>query len=805
MPHNDTPVPSMSDAHKTNAGGGTEVIVADTRATNEWDAEDPARLPIALPEGAAQRYTIERELARGSMGIIRVAHDLTLHRTVALKALNPACNIPGAPSRFIEEARITAQLSHPGIVAVYEIGVGDDGQPFFTMQLIEGRTLQSILDGLRGQAPEVLRAFSRVRLLHIFIQVCNAVAYAHSRGVIHRDLKPENIMLGTFGEVFVMDWGLAKILSTDVPHPVHGGRAPDQHWRTRVGDVTGTPSYMSPEQAMGLVDALNARSDVYALGALLYELLTLRPPHGSGTPHEILRRARNELPLPPSQVAPAQDVPYELDSIVMRCLAKEQAERFASAGDLVDEIEAFLAGGRTGMARIRSAVRIVREAVRHAQAFKDLARRRRHVAREAGEGQCLRLPGDEPTRIQALWVAQANLERLETDVEQAFETAVALFTQALSEAPDQLEAREGLRELFWYRFLEAERVGDRASMAIFRALAAQHDHAGVLRAAISGDGALTLTTDPPGVTATLYRFEEQERRLVAVDPRDCGATPLALEPLPMNSYLFLLDADGFESTRLPICLARQEQAETHVRLVPRGRLPHGMVHVPGGICWIGASEPELQAPPRQRVRVDDFIIAAEPVTVEEYAEFLNEVYPRDPAGARAHVPPRWRLGSDGRYHPEDHARLPITQVTGRNALAYCAWRATRDALPWRLPTDQEWEKAGRGVDARAFTWGHNWEPGFCRCADSPEGGALSSVGNLLDEGPYGVRDMSGGVREWTSTEHPWDPRRRAVKGGGFLSGRSACHLAARQFVKMDRSAADLGFRLALDFAAILGD
>ncbi|MCK6570840.1 SUMF1/EgtB/PvdO family nonheme iron enzyme [Myxococcota bacterium] len=793
----------MSEHGEHGKGGGTEVIVADARAASEWSPEDDRALPLALPVGAADRYVVERELARGSMGIIQVAHDVTLHRRVALKALNPTCTIPGAPSRFVEEARITAQLSHPGIVAVYEIGVGADGTPFFTMQLIEGRTLQSILDGLRARAPEVLRAFGRVRLLHIFIQVCNAVAYAHSRGVIHRDLKPENIMLGTFGEVFVMDWGLAKILSTEVPNPVHAGRAPDPVWRTRVGDVTGTPSYMSPEQAMGLVDALNARSDVYALGSILYELLTLRPPHGGGTPQEILRRVRQEQPEPPSSAAPGLDVPAELDSIVMRCLCREQSDRFAHAQALVDEIEAFLACGRTGMHRVRSAVRTSREAARHAQQFKDLARRRRHVAREVAEGRCLRLPGDDPERLSGLWLAEADLETLEQEVEQAFETAVALFTQVLSESPEQDDARDGLRELFWYRFLEAERAADRASMAIFRALAAQYDHAGVLRAGLEGDGSLTLTSVPPGARVTLHRYESRERRLVQGEPRPLGVTPIVLDPLPMASYLLVLEADGYEPTRVPVCLARQEQAEGHVRLVPRGRLPHGMIHVPEGIAWFGAAEPELQAPPRHRARIDDFVLAAEPVTVEEYAEFLNDLNARDPYQARAHIPPRWQKGSDGRLYPEDHGRLPVTQVTGRDALAYCAWRAERDGLPWRLPTEQEWEKAARGVDARAWPWGGDWEPTFCRCAEGPEGGALSAVGNPNDEGPYGVRDLAGGVREWTSSEHPWDPRRRAVKGGGFLSGRSGCHLAVRTFVKLDRAAPDLGFRLALDGAAVL--
>ena len=553
---------------------------------------------------------------------------------------------------------------------------------------------------------------------------------------------------------------------------------------------------------MGLVDALNARSDIYSLGSMLYEILTLRPPHGSGTPHEILRRVRHESPELPSHVAPAHDVPAELDSIVMRCLAREQSDRFAGASDLVDEIEAFLAGGRTGMARIRNAARTVREAVRHAQAFKDQARRRRHVARDVEQGRSLRLPVDEPDRVESLWSTERDLEQLERETEQSFETAVALFTQALSESPDHAEAQEGLRELFWYRFLEAERNGDRASMAIFRGLASQHDAAGTLREAIEGSGLVTLTTEPTGARVTLYRFDEIDQRLVPAHPQVCGTTPLQLGPLPMGSYLLVLEADGYESTRLPLCLARQEQAEIQVTLLPRGRLPHGMVHVPAGIFWFGAADPELQAPPRQRARVEDFVVAAEPVTVEEYAEFLNELCLRDPTLVRSHVPPRWLKGSDGRYHPEDHARLPVTQVTGRNIQAYCAWRAHRDGLPWRLPTDVEWEKAARGMDARPYPWGHRWEPAFCRGAEGPEGGALSSVGNRLDEGPYGVRDLSGGVREWTSTEHPWDPRRRAVKGGGFLSGRAACHLAARQFVKMDRSAVDLGFRLALDFAAV---
>ncbi|MCA9556633.1 MAG: serine/threonine protein kinase, partial [Myxococcales bacterium] len=222
-------------------GGGTEVIAADV--ANEWG--ENSGLPIELP-GGHDRYEVEGEIARGSMGIIKKVHDLALRRSVALKQLRPDCTVPGASTRFLDEARITAQLQHPGIVAVYEIGVGSDAMPYFTMQLVEGRTLGQLLTAVSAGEPEVLRRYPRVRLLNLFVQVCMAVAYAHNRGVIHRDLKPDNIMLGEFGEVFVMDWGLAKITTTEVAQPVVGGRPEDASFGTRVGDITGTPAYMSP-------------------------------------------------------------------------------------------------------------------------------------------------------------------------------------------------------------------------------------------------------------------------------------------------------------------------------------------------------------------------------------------------------------------------------------------------------------------------------------------------------------------------------------------------------------------------------
>ena len=781
--------------------GGTEVITQD--ADDGW-GEVPDALPIVLPESARDRYETLRELARGSMGVVKIARDLSLQRLVALKELRPEGNVPNAAARFLDEARITAQLQHPSIVAVYEIGVDpQEARPFFTMQLIEGDTLQDILGGVRRGDPDSVRRFSRARLLNLFNQICMAVAYAHSRGVIHRDLKPSNIMLGAFGEVFVMDWGLAKIVRAEVDRPVVGGRPDEAVFRTRMGDITGTPSYMSPEQAMGLIDALSERSDIYSLGAMLYELLAGRPPFVGETAQAILRQVRAETPALPSEAAPTAGIAPALEAVVMRCLARDPKDRFASAGELRDEVEAAMHGSRTSLHRVRNTSRTMREAQQAGQTFRELARRRRRLAREVALAASQRLRYDTPEQIELEWKRQAELDGFEAELDHAFESAVALLHQILGDVPDHVEAHESLRDLRWDRFLEAERAGDHPAMALYRSLAAQHDRQSSLRAALTGDGSLRVETDPPGASVTLRRYTTEGHRRVATDARECGRTPLTLEPLPMGAYQLELVADGHATTRVSVGLGRQETAEMSVRLLPTGAIPDECVYVPAGPAWFGAQNVELGAPPRARVVVHGFAISQTPVTLVDYAEFLNALVDAGDvhrAIRHARDPETWRQGADQRFHPTDYGGNPVTGVTWRDAAAYCAWRSERDGRPWRLPTAEEWEKAGRGADGRAYPWGDAWDSTLCRCANSPEGGAASAVGNDSDESPYGVQDMAGGVREWTGSEHPRDSRQRVTKGGGFLSPRAECHLAARRYVKLDRAAPDLGFRLALDLS-----
>jgi serine/threonine-protein kinase len=297
------------------------------------------------PEGRG-RYTVTHLHARGGLGQVWVAEDSDLGRPVALKEVRPdrAAN-PAVLARFLEEARITGQLEHPGIVPVYELVKGGlENPPFYTMRFIRGRTLtQSAKDFHRRRAAGEARTLELRELLNAFVAVCNAVAYAHSRGVIHRDLKGSNVILGNFGEVILLDWGLAKVAGTpnESKVPVTPGQT-GTHDETHQGQVLGTPAYMPPEQAEGRLHVVNELSDVYGLGAILYEILTGRPPFDGPDSQEILQRVIHETPERPRiRVA---SVPIALEAVCLKALAKAPSGRYDSATALADEVRHWLAG-----------------------------------------------------------------------------------------------------------------------------------------------------------------------------------------------------------------------------------------------------------------------------------------------------------------------------------------------------------------------------------------------------------------------------------------------------------------------------
>ena len=238
------------------------------------------------------------------------------------------------------------QLEHPSIVPVYDIGKNPEGEDFFTMKRVNGLTLEEILGGLGGRDPEITAFFSRRKLLGAMSQVCLSVAYAHRRGLVHRDLKPANVMLGDFGEVYVLDWGVARIRG-EAEIELDDPSVASEHGlvQTEAGAVVGTPGYMAPEQARG-EDSVGPQSDVYALGAILFELLSSQPFHQGKTVQALLGSTLTQRPVAPSSWAPDSGIAPELDDICLRALALDPSERFPTARELHDAIERYLDGER---------------------------------------------------------------------------------------------------------------------------------------------------------------------------------------------------------------------------------------------------------------------------------------------------------------------------------------------------------------------------------------------------------------------------------------------------------------------------
>jgi serine/threonine-protein kinase len=301
---------------------------------------DHLRQVVDWPDLTGTRYELVRELARGGMGVVYAARDRELDRQVALKVLATAVAYPDSAQRLKREAQIIAGLEHAGIVPVHDVGSLPDGRVYYAMKLVSGQRLDSFARAGRP-LPEKLR---------VFLRVCEPVAFAHAHGVIHRDLKPENVMVGPFGEVLVMDWGVAKRLLEVEPAADRSPSSSPASGDTAHGTVLGTPAWMAPEQARGEVQRLDARTDVYALGAILYFLLTGRVP---GTDNEAVSRARTKTwagyrgPRPAGLVPPRQidpDLPRPLQAICLKALAGEPADRYPSAAELAADVGLFLEG-----------------------------------------------------------------------------------------------------------------------------------------------------------------------------------------------------------------------------------------------------------------------------------------------------------------------------------------------------------------------------------------------------------------------------------------------------------------------------
>ncbi len=777
-----------------------EPVIAET-------AEAPPSLEEEVDPASGDRFVQLGVLGRGAMGEVQLVYDQALGRELARKELRED-RVPreGAIERFWREARTTAQLEHPGIVPVFDLGTLDDGRPFYTMQRVRGRTLTELIrEAHRGQEGLPVR-----RLVELVRRVCEVVAYAHSRGVTHRDLKPDNVLVGAFGEVWVVDWGLASL--------AEGLDAPDPRLPAR-GQVLGTPSYVAPELARGEPATAGSASDVFTLGGVLYEALSGRPPR-LGPLHEVMEQARRG-----AQPPPIHRVDLELWRIVTRAMASDPAHRHAHAGELLAELSAWLDGVR----RRERALELVAEADQHAAQESALLSQAGELALQAARLLAPLHSYDPAPLKQHAWALEDEAAALRGRASLAGVQQVQTLHAALRVDPELPEAHARLADRYQLQHREAEQARDPHAASRFELLLRAHER-GEYKSYLIGEGRLTLLSEPSGAEVVAAPYVLVGRRLVPGAPMPLGCTPLRDVALPHGSYLLSLSC-GALAARVPIEIPRGGRWDG----VPPGAtesLPIRLLettcgYVPAGHFGSGGDPEAADGLPARRLWVDGFVIDRDPVTIDAYLTFLNALVAqgrRAEAEARAPGLPEGHLRQDsqGRFWRSEDALepiepgTPVTHLSWHDALAYARWRGASDGLPWRLPHSLEWEKAARGVDRRFFPWGDVLEPTWACVVDAfPMRARPGPVDRWpLDESPYGVRGLVGNVRDWCMDRYErhgsdlssgrldlrgfsleaegW----RSVRGGAAASGRSLVRPATRLACPPDGRFNYVGFRLA---------
>jgi serine/threonine-protein kinase len=724
-------------------------------------------------------YTDLGRLGMGGMGEVRAVWDGRFSRRLALKLMRRSLARSGsARRRFLREGSMTAGLAHPGIVAVHDRGELPDGRLWFTMKEVRGQTLDAL-----GRPPAR-------RWVELLLRVCEAVGYAHQQGIVHRDLKPANVMVGEFGEVMVMDWGLARRLDENpasqrqVDAELAAFDPPSDPALTGAGARLGTPGWMAPEQRRTAL--VEPPADVWALGAML------RLAHGEDD---------------------------ELDAIIAKACSPEAADRYPEAGALAAQLRAWL----DGSLRRERALRLLDTA--RAELPRIAALRAKADHREARAAQRLQELGPRsPVGPRAAaWRWQDEARALREAAEAAEVEALQRVRGALQVDPDLLPAHALLAEHHRQEVVRAEARAD--SIATTRHLAGlrAHDVDGRHAAFLRGHGRLDLDSAPSGVRVQAWRLAPRERRLQPVEQRILGTTPLRSQPLPPGSWLLELGDSG---VRVPVQLDRLGHWQGG--RVPLDPAPDGACLVPAGPFRAGGDPEACDSLPACTPRLPAFWIQRHPVTVAQWAAWLDWLLEQDGPAAADQMAPRSPEGGpagllrDGAHHrcaPDPTGQVwrpdePVTLVTWRQATAYARWRADQTGLPWRLPRELEWEKAARGVDGRAWPFGHHLDPAWAFYVESlgDSGGRAPVTAWPEDRSVYGVHGLAGGVRDLCAD--PWRERGwidesghmmdipnspaplRMVRGGSALSAAPLTRAACRFVVEEDQPLTGVGLRLA---------
>ncbi|MCO4773202.1 MAG: SUMF1/EgtB/PvdO family nonheme iron enzyme [Deltaproteobacteria bacterium] len=759
---------------------------------------------------ALGRHILLSELGAGGMGRVIEARDPDLRRTVAIKVIaNPARVTAAQVARFVAEAQTSSQLEHPNIVPVYDLGLTPDGHIYFVMKKVEGRSLREVVQALRKDDEGDRSHFTLRRLMAMFVQICNAVAYAHDRGVLHRDLKPDNVMVGQFGEVLVMDWGVARVIGdtseeVGTDFKIERMSLPP----TLDGVAVGTPGYMSPEQATGDLEALDPRSDVWSLGAMLYELVTWERAFVGGNLFHLILVTSQSNPEDPRTRAPDRRVPDEVAEIVLKALAQRPEDRHQSALELGSAVEQFLEGSRRREAASRHLAEARRKWDLHLTLTEEEGRLRRR------EKQLLAtIPRWAPLEEKMpLLELRDRLRAIAPQRATAYGDVLGQCEKALSQDPENAVARGFLADVFVQNFLDAEGTAEEAH---FAERVRQYDDDGRHAALLKGEGSITLRTDPAGAEVVARPVVRDGLVWGMGDEVALGRTPLVEKPLGHGSWVLTLSSDGKADTTYPVFIERcgHWDGGAPVPLYRHEEIGDGWVYVPPGPALLGGDEKAVDSWSQSWRQVPGFFAAVFPVTNSEYCAFLNALHDAEPGSGSGRCPRKesymeegaiTRMGGGTLYWtPPDSAdarwvvpekdndgdawgmEWPVFSITWEDSQEYAAWLGEqlglgREAV--RLPFETEWAKMARGTDGRFFPWGDDFDPALCKMRHSREGRNLPEpVGAFpLDRSVYGARDIAGSIREMCQdSSFDGDDKRRPVRGGSWRASDVPCRAAYR--------------------------